>query len=95
MIELAASEAADSIPFDHSGTSQIASMLGEARAAHAAVVADSKVLDGARARAAVAPAAPDSTRGGTPLGQPAAALASAPVEFARLARRISEHVPTV
>ena len=61
------------------GTSQIASMLGEARAAHAAVVADSKALDGARARAAVA-VARDATS------------TAAPVEFARLVRRISTDV---
>ena len=61
------------------GTSQIASMLGEARAAHAAVVADSKALDGARARAAVA-VARDATS------------TAAPVEFARFVRRISTDV---
>jgi hypothetical protein len=70
------------------GTSQIASMLGEARAAHAAVVADSKALDGARARAA------GSAQGAAPLGlsQRDAASAAAPVEFARLVRRISTDV---
>ena len=76
------------------GTSQIASMLGEARAAHAAVVADSKALDGARARAAVVPAALGSALGTAPLGlsQRDAALVAAPVEFARLVRRISTDV---
>ena len=76
------------------GTSQIASMLGEARAAHAAVVADSKALDGARARAEVAPAVPGSAQGAAPLGlsQRDAASAAAPVEFARLVRRISTDV---